>query len=593
MRWTRTLIPTLKETPEGAETAGHVFMLRAGMIGQVACGAFAYLPLGLRVLRKAEQRVREELCAAGAIEVALPALTPRSLWEQTGRATGFGDELVELTLHRQNRKSRLVLAPAHEEVVTELVSRHIASYRQLPITLYQVQAKFRSEARPRFGLLRTREFLTADAYSFDPSPEALDKSYQRITAAFRRIFDRLGLDYLVAEAESGPTNLRSVPGGDESHEFLVPFEQGEDVIAYCQECGYTANRERAEVGPLGLSTREVPLEPVRQVDTPGATTIDEVSRMLGCRPSEMIKTLIYTADEGPIAVLIRGDHEANEAKIRRAVGVGKLELAPPEVIEKVTGAPVGFAVPVGLKEKIPLWADRSVQFMRNSVAGANRADAHLTGVNPNRDFQVRQFADLRSAVDGDPCPRCSSTVVMRRAIEVAHVFKLGTRYSEALDARFSDDHEQQHPIAMGTYQFGISRLVAAVAETSHDARGLIWPVALAPYEVLLMPLAVTDSQTMNVAERLYEALTAAGVDVLLDDRDQRAGAKFYDADLIGVPLRVVVGPRGLNRRELEIKWRWDDAPETIPLDDDAERITESIRREREDGARFKRRQTSP
>ncbi|MFH1920269.1 MAG: proline--tRNA ligase, partial [Planctomycetota bacterium] len=541
----------------------------------------AYLPLGLRTLNKAIEMLRREMDAAGAVELAMPALTPISLWEQTGRADAFGDERIELTLHRQNRKSRLVLAPAHEEVVTDLVGRHLSSYRQLPLTLYQVRTKFRNEPRPRFGLLRTCEFLTSDAYSFEPSPEALDKRYQSLSAAYRRIFDRLGLDYLVAEAESGPT------GGEESHEFVVPAEIGEDVVAHCRECGYAANLERAEVGPLGVGLPEVPQEAVRQVDTPGATTIDEVAAMLGCRPAEMIKTLIYTSDDGPIAVLIRGDREANEAKIRRALGTSNLELAPPGVIEKVTGAPVGFAGPVGLAERIPVWADGAVQHMQNAVTGANRADAHLTGVNPDRDFQVAGFADLRVVVDGDPCPRCSSTVALRRAVEVAHVFKLGTRYSEALGARFLDDHEQQHPIVMGSYQFGISRLIATVVETSHDARGIVWPVALAPYEVLLMPVNVTDAETMNVAQRLYEALAAAKIDVLLDDRDQRAGAKFYDADLIGVPLRVVIGPRGLKNRELEIKWRWEAEPEAIPLDTAVERISESIRREREDGARFK------
>jgi len=332
MRWTRTLIPTIRQTPEGAKIPSHVLMLRAGMIGQVASGSFAYLPLGLRVLRKAEAIVRREMDAAGAVELAMPALTPLSLWEQTGRRDDFGDELIELVLRRHDRKTRFALAPAHEEVVTELASRHISSYRQLPITLYQVQTKFRNQQRPRFGLLRTSEFLTADAYSFDTSAEALAGSYERTCAAYRRILDRFGLDYLVAEAEGG------LAGGNAGHEFMVPTPTGEEVVAYCRECGYTASLERAEVGPLGPSPAQPPLEPFRQVDTPGATTIDEVSTMLGCRPPEMIKTLIYTADRKPIAVLIRGDHEANEAKIRRALRVEKLELAPPEVIAHLGGS---------------------------------------------------------------------------------------------------------------------------------------------------------------------------------------------------------------------------------------------------------------
>ena len=575
----------MRQAPEGAEIPSHVLMLRAGLICQVASGSFAYLPLGLRVLKKAEGVVRREMEAAGAVELAMPALTPLSLWERTGRRDDFGDELIQLVLRRQDRKVRLALAPTHEEVVTELASRHISSYRQLPITLYQVQTKFRNQQRPRFGLLRTSEFLTTDAYSFDTSVQALAGSYERMCITYRRILDRLGLDYLVAEAEAGHA------GDDAGHEFMVPTPSGEEVVAHCRECGYTASLERAEVGPIGPSPAELPSEPVREVDTPGATTIDEVSTMLGCGPPDMIKTLIYTADRKPIAVLIRGDHEANEAKIRRALGVEKLELAPPEVIEKVTGAPVGFAGPVGMKEKIPIWADRDVRFLRNAVAGANRADTHLTGVNPDRDFQVQRFADLRTVVEGDPCPRCSSTLTMRRAIEVGHVRKLGTRYSQALAARFVDDHEKQHPIVMGSYHLGLSRTIAAVVESAHDSRGIVWPVALAPYEVLLVPLNVSHAETTKVAERLYDELVAAQVDVLLDDRNCRAGVKFYDADLTGIPLRVVVGPRGLESRQLEIKWRWDAQPEMIGLDGAAERITQWIRKERQDGARFKHRQT--
>jgi len=586
MRWTQTLIPTLKETPEGAEAASHVLMLRAGIIRQVAAGAYAYLPLGLRALRKAEQLIRREFDAAGAVELAMPALTPVSLWDQAGRTRDFGDELIQLDVGRQGRKARLVLAPAHDEVITDLMAQHVSSYRQLPVTLHQVQTKFRDEPRPRLGLLRTREFLTHDAYSFDPSPESLDKSYLAILAAYRRIFDRMGLDCLLAEAGCGPDS------GDPGHEFVVPAEIGEHTVAHCQECGYTANRERAEVGPLGTSPSATPAEPVRQVDTPNATTIDQVSRMLGCRPDEMIKTLIYSADSKPLAVLIRGDHEANEAKIRLATGATQLELAPSELIERVTGAPVGFAGPVALGKEVAVWADRDVEFMRNAVTGANRVDVHLTGVNPERDFQVRSFADLRYAVDGDPCPRCSSTVAICRVIELARTVKLGARLSEPLAARFLDDHEQQHPILTGSYQLGVSRLLAAMVETGHDARGIIWPVGLAPYEVLVLPLGAAQSGSIAVAERLYDDLSAAGIDVLLDDRDARAGAKFHDADLVGVPLRVVVGPRGLEDGDLEIKWRWDEEPQTVALDAASERITELILTEREEGARLKNRQTS-
>jgi len=581
MRWTQTLIPTMKETPEGAEIPSHILMLRAGMIGQVMAGAYTYLPLGLRCLRKAEQIVRQEMDAAGAVELLMPALTPISLWEQTGRVEAFGDVLIQFSVRRQNRKVQMALGPTHEEVITDLAARHISSYRQLPITLYQIQTKFRNEERPRFGVLRTSEFLMKDAYSFDPSIEALNESYEKMYAAYCRVFDRCGLPYLPVEAESGPI------GGDASHEFMTPAENGEDTVAFCPDCGYAANLERAEVGARDSTPPNEPLQQLKKVDTPGASTIEQVSSFLGCRPQDLIKTLIYTADGKPITVLIRGDHEANEGKIRRAVGAQTLELADPETIENVTGAPVGFAGPVKMKQKVPIWADHDIATMQNGVTGANQADAHITGVNLSRDFQVGNFADLRNAVHGDPCPRCSSKLTMQHAIEVGHVFKLGTKYSQALAARFLDDQEQQHDIIMGCYGIGINRIIAALIETSHDPNGIIWPAALAPYEVFLAPLKVTEKETMDVAGQLHDALTEAGVDVLLDDRDVRAGVKFKDADLIGVPLRVVIGPRGLKQGKLEIKWRWDAEPEMIDLDTAVETIVGLIRRERETAARFK------
>ncbi len=580
MRWTQTLIPTMKETPEGAEIPSHVLMLRAGLIGQVMAGAYTYLPLGLRSLRKAEQIVREEMDAAGAIELFMPAITPISLWEQTGRVEAFGDVLIQFSVRRQNRKVQMALGPTHEEVITDLVSRHISSYRQMPITLYQIQTKFRNEERPRFGVLRTSEFLMKDAYSFDTSVEALGRSYDKMYAAYCRIFSRCGLSYLPVEAESGPI------GGDASHEFMVPAENGEDAVAHCKDCGYAANLERAEVGARGGSMPDVPLEPLRKVDTPGAGTIEQVSRFLGCRPEQMIKTLIYAADEKPIAVLIRGDHEANEVKIRRAVGARKLALAEPAMIAAVTGAPVGFAGPVKLAQQIPIHADRDIQFMRNAVTGANAADAHLTGVNLGRDFEVREFADLRSARDGDPCPRCSSRLVLRHAIEVGHVFKLGTKYSEALAARFLDSGEQLHPIIMGCYGIGVNRILAALIETNYDEAGIVWPVVLAPYEVVVIPVNVAEPESRRVAEELHDSLQSARIDVLLDDRDQRAGVKFKDADLIGFPLRAVVGERGLKQGKIEVKWRWDAKPEMLDLDGAAEEIARRIRQERATGERF-------
>jgi prolyl-tRNA synthetase len=551
------------------------------LISQVMAGAYLYLPLGLRSLRKAEQIVRQKMDAAGAIELAMPSMSPLLLWQRTGRVEAFGDVLVTLTLRRQNRKVHVTLGPTHEEPITDLVSRHIMSYRQMPITLYQITTKFRNEERPRFGVLRTSEFLMKDAYSFDATVESLNESYQKMYAAYCRVFDRCCLDYLPVEAESGPI------GGDVSHEFMIPAENGEDLLLHCAECGYAANQERAEVGARDPTPPNLPLEPLSKVDTPGRSTIEQVSDFLGCRPEQLIKTLIYTADDKPVAVLIRGDREAGEGKIRRALGAQRLALAEPAVIEAVTGAPVGFAGPVGMAQKIPIWADRDIAQMVNSVTGANQADAHLTGVNLGRDFQVDYFADLRLAVDADPCPRCSSRLALRHAIEAGHVFKLGTKYSEALGARFLDDHEQQHPIIMGCYGIGINRIVAAMVETSHDDHGIIWPVPLAPYEVLLLPLKATDQQTMQLAGQLHEQLSAAGIEVLLDDRDVRAGVKFNDADLTGIPLRVVIGERGLKQGQLEIKWRWEEGPRSVDLDYAAQTAAELICQERQDSMGYR------
>lgn len=586
MLWTKTLIPTMKETPEGAEIPSHILMLRAGLVSQVMAGAYTYLPLGWRALHKAEAIVRQEMDAAGAVELHMPALTPISLWEQTGRVQAFGDVLIQVIVKRQNRKVHMALGPTHEEVITDLVARTVSSYRQLPITLYQIQTKFRNEERPRFGVLRTSEFLMKDAYSFDTSIEALNRSYEKMYAAYCRIFDRCGLKYLAVEAESGPI------GGDASHEFMIPATNGEDSVLHCASCGYAANQEKAEIGTRDLTRPDVPPEPLKKVPTPGASTIEQVSKFLGCKPQQLIKTLIYVADDKPMAVLVRGDHDANEGKIRRAVGAKVLALAEPGVIERVTGAPVGFAGPVGMKEKIPIWADRDIQAIVNGVTGANEGDTHLTGVNLGRDFQPDHFADLRNAVQGDPCPRCSSRLAMRHAVEVGHVFKLGTKYSEALAARFLDQNEQLQNIIMGCYGIGINRIIAGLIETNHDKDGIVWPMSLAPYEVLLAPVKITDPATKQATDQLYEQLTAAGIEVLLDDRDVRAGVKFKDADLVGIPLRVVISERGLKEGKLETKWRWDAKAEMIALANASEVVAGLVCDERRDGRRFREWQAS-
>lgn len=572
MRWTETLIPTLKETPEGAEIPSHVLMLRAGMIHQVMAGVYTYLPLGIRALHKAAAIVRQEMNRCGASEVLMPALTPISLWERTGRVAAFGDVLMQFKVRRRNHEVHLALGPTHEEVVTELVARFVNSYRQLPVTLYQIQTKFRNEERPRFGVLRTSEFLMKDAYSFDASVEGLQVSYQKMYDAYCRILQRCGLKYLAVEAESGPI------GGDASHEFMVLADNGEDSVLYCEASGYAANVERAEIGRREAPP-EVPLQPLTKVDTPSHATIEQVSQLLGVRPRDLVKTLIYEADGAPVAVLIRGDHEANEAKIRRALGVQSLELASPEVIQRVTGAPVGFAGPVGLK--IPIWADHDARGVRNAVVGANEADKHYTGANVDRDFRIDHVADLRNAADGDPCPRSGQPMRLRKAIEVGHVFKLGTKYSEALGAYYLDDKEQQHPIIMGCYGIGVNRILAAAIETSHDADGVIWPISIAPFEVILSPIGAHEPQVAQTAAQLHDELAARGVDVLLDDRDQRPGVKFKDADLIGIPLRVVIGGRSLKAGQLEIKWRWEKEPQMLDLDGAAERIAGLVQAQRD------------
>ncbi len=569
MRWTETFIPTMKEVPADAEVPSHQLMLRAGLVRQLMSGAYTYLPLGHRALRKAEAIVREEMERAGAVELLMPALQPIELFERTGRRTAFGNVLINFDVARGDRKIRLALGPTHEEVVTDLVAHHISSHRQLPIILFQIQTKFRNEERPRFGVLRTSEFLMKDAYSFNASVEQLDESYGRMYDAYCRIFARCGLNYLAVEAESGPI------GGDASHEFMVPAGNGEDRIVRCANCTYAANLERAETGRLA-PTAKVPSSTgeLAKVDTPGATSIEQVSRMLKCSPSEMVKTLIYLADGQPVAVLLRGDHEANESKIRRALGAGDLALADEETILKVTGAPVGFAGPMGLK--CDIIADHDVVQLASAVTGANEQDAHYTGVAIGRDYSLASSFDLRNAESGDPCPKCQSTLEMVQGIEVGHVFKLGTKYSEALGAYYSDDKEQRRPIVMGCYGIGVNRIIASLVETSHDENGIIWPLTVAPYEVLLLPLNVTDADTTKVAEEYYAALVEAGVDVLCDDRDVRPGVKFKDADLIGIPLRVVIGGKGLQGGHVEIRWRHEADPEMVPVEKGVHHVLQAI-----------------
>ncbi len=559
MHWSKTFIPTMKEIPADAEVPSHQLMLRAGLIRQLMAGAYTYLPLGWRALRKAEAIVREEMEAAGAVEIFMPALQPIDLWERTGRKEAFGNVLINFEVQRGDRKVHLALGPTHEEVVTDLIAHHVNSYRQLPLTVFQIQTKFRNEERPRFGVLRTSEFIMKDAYSFSSSLEQLDEVYQQMYRAYCRIFARSGLEYLPVEAESGPI------GGDASHEFMVPSPNGEDRVVHCPDCGYAANLERADTGRKSptIETAADAAE-LTKVATPKATSIEQVSRMLGCEPSRMIKTMIYTVDDKPLAVLIRGDHEANEAKLRRALNADVINMADEATVRDVTGAPVGFAGPVGIK--CDIIADHDIPLIANAVTGANAADAHYTGVNVGRDYQLETTFDLRLAAADDPCPKCPGTLKLVHGIEVGHVFKLGTKYAEALGANFLDEKEQRHPVIMGCYGIGVNRIIAATAETSHDENGLIWPLSIAPYEVLIIPLQINDEEVMNVAERYYTELKSAGVDVLMDDRKARPGVKFKDADLVGIPLRVVIGAKGVQAGQIEIKWRTAESPTKVAVD---------------------------
>lgn len=560
MRWSQTFIPTMKEVPAEAEVPSHQLMLRAGLIRQLMAGAYTYLPLGYRSVRKVSEIVREEMDKAGAVELFMPALQPIEIFERTGRREAFGNVLFNFEVKRGDRKLHFALGPTHEEVITDLVARHVSSYRQLPITLYQIQTKFRNEERPRFGVLRTSEFLMKDAYSFGTSLEQLNAAYDSMYQAYCRIFERCGLTYLPVEAESGPI------GGDASHEFMVPASNGEDFVVHCEACGYAANQERAETG-----RNFVPRTPVENaaapvlVDTPNAGSIDQVSRLLKSSPKAFIKTLIYKADGKTVAVLLRGDHTANEGKIRRATGAASVELADEATILQVTGAPVGFAGPIGIQ--CPTFADHDIAGISSAIVGANAKDAHLTGVIPGTHFPLSQTWDLRNAEVSDPCPKCGKSLRIVHGIEVGHVFKLGTKYSVSLDAKFVDDKEQSHPIIMGCYGIGVTRVVASIVETCHDQNGIIWPLNVAPYTVHLIPLNVTDSEVMSVTDRIYNELTAAGIDVLLDDRDQRPGFKFKDADLIGLPLRITIGGKGLADGITEVKWRSDEGVQKVAVGD--------------------------
>ncbi len=548
MNWTQYFIPTSKEIPADAAVPSHQLMIRAGLIRQVGAGAYTYLPLGYRSLRKVEAIVRDEMNCAGALELLMPALHPIEWWEKTGRVEAMGDVLLRLHGSGDDWRTRTVLGPTHEEVITEIAKAYINSYKQLPVSLYQIQTKFRGEARPKSGVLRTREFLMKDAYSFHAckeGPGGLDETYQKMYDAYCMIFSRAGIPYIPVEADSGAI------GGDASHEFMVPTDAGEDYLVQSEDGTYAANLERAEIHPLEDVGGEA-TKPLDEVHTPGMTTIDEVSTFLKCQPCGMIKTIIYEVEGEPLVALVRGDHEVNEAKLARAAGVTSVTAAEPDLIKKLTGAEVGFAGPVGLKARMIV--DQAVTLMHDAVTGANKTDYHITGVNPGRDFEIKESADVRTAVEGDRAAN-GSPLVFKKCIEVGHVFKLGTKYSDSMEAKYLDNNGKPQSLIMGCYGIGLNRIMAAAIEAHHDENGITWPMAIAPFEVVICALDMRVDEVTSLSNKLHDEMTAAGIDVLLDDRDARPGFKFKDAELIGFPIRITVGKRGLADGIVEVLLR--------------------------------------
>jgi prolyl-tRNA synthetase len=563
MRTSQTLIPTLREDPGEAETVSHRLMLRAGMIRKVAAGIYTYLPLGLRVLRKIETIIREEMNRAGAQEILMPIASPAELWRETGRWDVYGKELVRF----KDRHDRdFCLGPTHEEVITDLIRREIRSYRQLPLNCYQIQTKFRDEIRPRFGLMRGREFIMKDAYSFDADEAGARVSYQKMYDAYSRIFTRCGLTFRAVEADTG------LIGGTSSHEFMVLAETGEETIVYSEGGAYAANVERAEVPPPQTPASEAP-RPLRKVSTPGARSVEEVTTFLKIPATRLVKTLLYQTPTDLVAVLVRGDHEVNEVKVKKLLDTATLELADPTRVASATGAPPGFAGPIGLKARVI--ADYAVKALRNVVVGANEADAHYVDANWDRDFAVERFADLRKAKAGDLSPKGDGLLLMARGIEVGHVFMLGTKYSQAMGAVYLDPAGKERLMVMGCYGIGVSRVAAAAIEQHHDAKGIVWPAAIAPFHVHLLPLS-QSAGVADTARELYDRLDSGGVEVLWDDRDERAGVKFNDADLIGAPFQVIISEKGLAQGVVEVKERRTGAVKTMAPKDTLGQIKEHL-----------------
>lgn len=560
MRYSRYFIPTVKETPSDAEVVSHQLMLRAGMIRKLSAGIYNYLPMGLRSIRKFESIVREEMNRAGAIEMLMPSVQPAELWQETGRWQFYGKELLRF---RDRKDNEFCMGPTHEEVITDMVRREVKSYRQMPVNFYQIQTKFRDEIRPRFGLMRGREFIMKDSYSFDVDSAAADASYEKMFNAYMRIFERCGLNFRAVEADTGTI------GGSSSHEFMVLADSGEDAIVSCNSCRYAANVEKAEVR---LQTQCVSSgsQQLELKATPDRKSITDVAAFLDVPVESTIKALVYTNGEDAfVMALLRGDHELNEIKLKNAMGWDEIRMATDDEVQSATGAPVGFLGPVGLGAGLPVVVDQAVGVMTDCVAGGNQIDMHYVGVNPGRDFLIEHTADLRNVVAGDCCPRCESgSMEVWRGIEVGHVFKLGTKYSEKLGATYLDADGREQTVVMGCYGIGIGRTVAASIEQNHDENGIIFPIPLAPFHCAVVALNPgKDPDVLAAAEGISARLEAMGIEVLLDDRDERPGVKFKDIDLIGIPLRIVVGSKGLAEGRVELKSRRTGEMSSLPVEE--------------------------
>jgi len=558
MRWSNYFIVTLREVPADADVVSQKLMMRAGMLRKVAAGIYTYLPLGLRSIQKLERIVREEMNAAGAIELLMPTIQPGELWMESKRWQLYGKELLRL---KDRHERDFVYAPTAEEVITDTIRDSYNSYRQLPVNLYQIQTKFRDELRPRFGLMRGREFIMKDAYSFHASRESLDETYEKMRTAYSNVFRRCGLDHVPVEADTG--NI----GGSASHEFMVLAQSGEDAVVSCPSCRYGANVEKATSKFFQDAPEPAPMTELAPLHTPGTQSIDDVGKFLGKPTSELVKTLVFDTDQGCVMVLVRGDREVNVVKVKNFLGADFVEMMPDTRFEAESGGPVGYCGPVGTRAKRVL-ADASLKGRANWVVGGNKTDTHLGGANPGRDFPEPDYGDFTTVFAGDPCPRCGTPLAIDRGIEVGHVFKLGTKYSDAMSCTYLDEKGERQSMIMGCYGLGIGRTVAAAVEQSHDADGIIWPMPIAPFQAVVTQVG-KEENVRAAAEDVYRRLAEAGVEVILDDRDERPGVKFKDADLIGFPLRIAVGAKSLANGHVEWSTRKDPRNKQLLAPDEA------------------------